>query len=114
MAQPATCPACMPPPARPLLRDGLYAAAAGLPRHSTAFTASAPDGLKHREDRPDRKDKDPGTRLCYGATPLGPEGSMVPRAETSLPKTDPKPTPLVVGVRGKALALRYPGAPLKP
>ena len=39
---------------------------------------------------------------------------MVPRAETSLPKTDPKPTPLVVGVRGKAGCFRPPGAPLKP
>ena len=55
----------------------------------------------------------PGTRLRYGATPLGPEGSMVPRAETSLPKTDTKPTPFV-RVRGKALGFRSLGAPLKP
>ena len=35
---------------------------------------------------------------------------MVPRAEASLPKTGTKPTPFV-GVRGQALALRYPGVP---
>ena len=59
---------------------------------------------------------DRGTRLRYGAIPLSPAGSMVPRAETSLapfPKQFPSQTPFV-GVRGKALALRYPGAPLKP
>ena len=38
---------------------------------------------------------------------------MVPRAETSLPKTDTKPTPFV-RVRGKAGYFRTPGAPLKP
>ena len=38
---------------------------------------------------------------------------MVPRAETSLPKTDTKPTPLV-RVRGKAGYPRAAGAPLKP